>query len=253
MSAEGRLAGRRALVTGAARGLGRAIAERFAAEGATVAVLDVDAGQAQAAAAALAGNGIGVAADIADRESAREAVTQAVEHLGGLDVLVNSAAIAQPGAAAIDTEPERIERIFAVNVLGVGNAVAAALPSLTESRGAVINMASNAALRPRPGAAWYNASKAAVVNLTWTFAAEFAHIPVRVNAIAPSLARTQMMTDILGEDPGGQIEQAILSTIPLGRLCEGADIAAAAVYLASDEASFVTGAVLPVDGGRMVA
>lgn len=253
MTGNGRLDGKRAVVTGAGRGLGHAIAERFAAEGARVAVIDIDSDAAITAAGGLPGEAIGLGADVSDDASVGEAFAQAVDHLGGLDVLVNSAAIAQPGGPAVETEPSRIERIFAINVLGIGNAVRHALPGLSASRGVILNMASNAALRPRPGAAWYNASKAAVVNLTWSLAAEYAHIPVRVNAIAPSLAGTQMMRDILGDDPGGQIEQAIMQTIPLGRLCEGSDVAAAAVYLASEEASFVTGVVLPVDGGRMVA
>jgi len=253
VSGDGRLAGKRTIVTGAGRGLGRAIAARFAEEGADVAVVDIDEDSASEVAGTLSGRALGVGADIADRASVERAFSSVTEQLGGLEVLVNCAAIAQPAAAAVDTEPERIEQIFRVNVFGVGNAARAALPRLSESRGAMINIASNAALRPRPGAAWYNASKGAVVNLTLSLAAEWARLPVRVNAIAPSMARTQMMTDILGEDPEGRLEDMILKTIPLGRFCEGSDVAAAAVYLASDEASYVTGVIVPVDGGRMVA
>jgi 3-oxoacyl-[acyl-carrier protein] reductase len=248
-----RLRDKRAIVTGAGAGLGRAIAERFAAEGARVAVLDVDEQGARAVANDIGDGALGLRADVTDDASVAQAFSEATTAWGGLDVVVNNAGVAQKAAAAVDIEPEQIDRIMAVNVRGIFHTTRHALASLQESRGTILNIASNAGLRPRPGAAWYNASKGAVINLTYSLAAEYAAQRIRVNAIAPALSATQMMKDILGEDPGGQIEQAILSTIPLGRLTEGADVAAAAVFLASDEAEFITGVVLPVDGGRMVA
>jgi 3-oxoacyl-[acyl-carrier protein] reductase len=243
-------------VTGAGAGLGKAIAERFADEGARVAVLDIDEDAARSVADGIARNGgkaIARRADVSDDESVQEAFSAVRGEWDGLDVLVNNAGIAQRPAPAVETPQEDIDRILAVNVRGIFHTTRHALEALRASEGTILNIASNAALRPRPGMAWYNASKGAVVNLTLSLAAEFAHQRVRVNAIAPAVADTTMKRFILGDDPGGQLEQATLSTIPLGRLTQGTDVASAAVFLASDEASFITGVVLPVDGGRMVA
>jgi 3-oxoacyl-[acyl-carrier protein] reductase len=248
-----RLRDKRAIVTGAGGGLGRAIAERFAAEGARVAAVDVDVAAARRVAEGIGSNSLGLRADVSDDASVAGAVRAVTDAWDGLDILVNNAGIAHRGAPAIEIDPGEIDRIMAVNVRGLYHTIRHTFPSLVQSQGTILNIASNAGLRPRPGAAWYNASKAAVINLTYSLAAEYASQRIRVNAIAPSLADTAMKSFILGDDPEGQIEQAILSTIPLGRLAEGRDIAAAAVFLVSDEASFVTGAVLPVDGGRMVA
>lgn len=248
-----RLAAKRAIVTGAGAGLGRAIAERFVAEGARVAVLDIDESAARAVASGAGGEALGLHADVSNDASVAEAFGAVRLAWGGLDVLVNNAGIAQRAAPAMDIDATQIDHILAVNVRGIFHCTRHALSSLRDSHGMILNIASNAGLRPRPGAAWYNASKAAVVNLTYSLAAEYAPQRIRVNAIAPSLAETSMKDFILGQDPKGQIEQALLATIPLGRLAVGADIAAAAVFLASEEASFITGVVLPVDGGRMVA
>ena len=251
-----RLEGKRAIVTGAGAGLGQAIAERFAAEGARVAVLDIDADGAEAVAGAIraaGGDAIALRADVADDRSVAAAFAAVIDGFEGLDVLVNNAGIAQKPGPAVDIEPEQIDRILAVNVRGIFHTTRHGLPALQTSRGTIVNIASNAGLRPRPGMAWYNASKGALINLTYSLAAEYAASGVRVNAIAPAMADTPMKSFIFGDDPSGDIEQAVLATIPLGRLATGADIAAAAVFLASDEASFITGVVLPVDGGRMVA
>ena len=251
-----RLPGKRAIVTGAGAGLGAAIATRFAAEGARVAVLDIDedaAGRVAGEIQAAGGEALAARVDIADDASVAAAFGAVTAAWDGIDVLVNNAGIAQRPGPAIDIAAEEIDRILAVNVRGIFHTTRHALAALVDSRGTIINLASNAALRPRPGMAWYNASKGAIVNLTFSLAAEYAAQKVRVNAIAPAFADTPMKSFILGEDPGAQIEQAVLATIPLGRLCTGEDIAAAAVFLASDEAAFVTGVVLPVDGGRMVA
>ena len=249
-----RLQAKRTIVTGAGAGLGAAIATRFAAEGARVGILDIDEDAAHSVAGeitAAGGEALAARVDISDDASVAQAFGAVTEAWGGIDVLVNNAGIAQRPGPAIDTAPEDIDRILAVNIRGIFHTTRRALAHLVESQGTIINLASNAALRPRPGMAWYNASKGAIVNLTLSLAAEYAAQRVRVNAIAPAFADTPMKSFILGEDPGAQIEQAVLATIPLGRLCTGEDIAAAAVFLASDEASFITGVVLPVDGGLL--
>jgi 3-oxoacyl-[acyl-carrier protein] reductase len=193
---------------------------------------------------------LGHCASVTDDAAIASAVADAVEAWGGLDILVNNAGIAQRPAPAMSAEPDEIDHIFAVNLRGIFHVTRHALAALREAEGSIINLASNAALRPRPGMAWYNASKAAVMNLTQTLAAEYAPY-VRVNAIAPSLAETPMKDFIMGERAAEGVP-AVLSSIPMGRLCTGADVAAAATYLASEDAAFVTGVILPVDGGRMV-
>lgn len=248
-----RLEGKRALITGAAAGLGRAIAERFAEEGARILLLDLNAatlGDAAGAIEAAGGTVLARAASVTDDEAIAAAVADAVDAWGGLDILVNNAGIAQRPAPAMSADPDEIDRIFAVNVRGIFHVTRHTLPHLRAAKGSIVNLASNAALRPRPGMAWYNASKAAVMNLTQTMAAEYAP-HVRVNAIAPSLAETPMKDFIMGERAKEGVP-AVIASIPLGRLCTGADIAAAAAYLVSEDAAFVTGVILPVDGGRMV-
>ncbi|MBV9785465.1 MAG: SDR family oxidoreductase, partial [Acidisphaera sp.] len=143
-------------------------------------------------------------------------------------------------------------RLFAVNVKSLHHMCVHAVPALREAGGgAIVNIASLAAIRPRPGMAWYNATKAAVISLTQSLAGELARDRIRVNAVAPLLGRTGMVATMFGDDAEGTLER-LAAEVPLGRLCEPADIAAACLYLASDDARFVTGVVLPVDGGRLV-
>jgi 3-oxoacyl-[acyl-carrier protein] reductase len=250
------LRGEVALVTGAAAGLGAAIARRFAAEGARVALADRNADGAEEVARgirAAGGEAMSCFLDVTDDAGAGEAVARVTAEWGAIGILVNNAGIAQRPAGFVAAEAEMIDRIFAVNVRGLFHVTRHVLPGMMErKRGAIVNLASNAGLRPRPGMAWYNASKAAVVNLTQTMAAELAPHCIRVNAIAPSLADTPMKSFIMeGFDEAA--EALVLQTIPLGRLATGEDIAAAAAFLASGESRFVTGVILPVDGGRMVA
>ena len=170
-----RLQGKRTIVTGAGAGLGQAIAERFADEGARVAALDIDEHAARSVADGIARKGgetIARRADVSDDESVGEAFRAVTGEWGGLDVLVNNAGIAQRPAPAVETPQEDIDRILAVNVRGIFHTTRHALEALRASEGAILDIASNAALRPRPGMAWYNASKGAVVNLTLSLAAE---------------------------------------------------------------------------------
>ena len=251
-----RLDGKIALITGAGAGYGAGIARRFADEGARVVCADLDGQAAATVAASLhgkAGSGLAVQCDVADGASVGALVARVVAELGGFDILVNNAAITQKPARIAKTAESDIDRLLAVNVKSLYHMAVHALPVLRgRGGGVVINIASVAALRPRPGMTWYNATKAAVVNLTQSMAAELAPDRIRVNAIAPVAGRTAMF-DVMFGDGVDAASQRLAESIPLGRLATPEDIASAAVYLASDEAAFITGVILPVDGGRMVA
>ena len=249
-----RLSGKTAIVTGAASsgGYGAGIAQRFAQEGARVACVDIDGAGAERLAAEIGGAARGFACDVASGASVAALIAAVEAAFGGFDILVNNAAISQKPSRLARIAEAEVDRLFAINVKSLYHAAVHALPVLRKrGGGVVINIASVTAIRPRPGMAWYNATKAAVISLTHSMAAELAPDRIRVNGIAPAVGRTPMLGQMFpeGADAAGA---RLVETIPLGRLCEPADVAAAAVYLASDVAGFVTGAVLPVDGGRLV-
>jgi 3-oxoacyl-[acyl-carrier protein] reductase len=168
-------------------------------------------------------------------------------------VLVNNAGVLQRPARLDKTPEAEIDHLLSVNLKSLHHMAVHVLPIMRLCKPAcVINIASVTGLRPRPGMTWYNASKAAVISVTQSMAAELAPEGIRVNAIAPTAAHTPMLEAMFGDRLQDGIDR-VLATIPLGRLCQGADVAAAALYLASADADFVTGIVLPVDGGRLVA
>jgi 3-oxoacyl-[acyl-carrier protein] reductase len=251
-----RLEGKTALVTGAGAGFGAGIARRLASEGARVLCVDIDAATAAAVAQAIetaGGRAWALRCDIASGDSVKAMVAEACAVAGGFDILVNNAALTQKPARIAKIAEADLDRLFAVNVKSLYHMAVHALPVLRQrGGGCVVNVASITALRPRPGMTWYNATKAAVVSLTQTMAAEYAPDRIRVNAVAPAVGRTAMLDAMFG----AQRDQALaglIEGIPLRRLCEPEDIGAAVAYLVSDDASFVTGVVLPVDGGRLVA
>lgn len=248
-----RLAGRTAIITGAGSGFGAGIARRFALEGARVFAADIDVAAASTVVQALAGHGhLALQCDIAQGDSWAALVAAARGQAGGFDIVVNNAALTQKPARIAKTRESDVDRLLAVNVKSFYHLAVHALPVLRErGGGVVVNIASVTAIRPRPGMAWYQATKAAVVSLTQTMAAELAPDRIRVNAIAPAVGNTPMLRAMFAEHDQASVDR-VLATIPLGRFCEPEDVAAAAVYLASDEASYVTGVVLPVDGGRLV-
>ena len=247
-----RLAGKIAIVTGAGAGFGAGIARRFAAEGARVVCADLDEAAAKSMASSLPGNALAIRCDVADGASVAALVAEVVRVAGGFDILVNNAALTQKPARIAKTPERELDRLLAVNVKSLYHMAVHALPVLRQrGGGAVINVASVAAIRPRPGMTWYNATKAAVITVTQSMAAELAADRIRVNAIAPVAGRTAMF-DVMFGDKVEEASQRLLDSIPLGRLATPEDIASAAVYLASDEAAFITGVVLPVDGGRLV-
>jgi 3-oxoacyl-[acyl-carrier protein] reductase len=241
-----RLSGKTAVITGAGGGYGAGMARRFAAEGARVICADINEDAARAIATEI--GGLAVRCDVSDGASVKAMVDAA----GSFNVLVNNAAVTQKPARLAKTSEADLDRLLAVNIKSLYHMGVHALPVLKAAGGgSVINIASVGAMRPRPGMAWYNATKAAMITLTQSMAAEFARDKIRVNAIAPVAGRTAMMDVMFGEDVEKGIAR-LLETIPLGRLAEPADIASAALFLASDDAAFITGITLPVDGGRLV-
>ncbi|MGH6946016.1 MAG: glucose 1-dehydrogenase [Kiloniellales bacterium] len=251
-----RLAGKVALVTGAGSGFGAEIARRFAAEGAAMLVADVDETNGRSVTGAIAGAG-GRAyfehCDVARQADIAAAVAATERAFGGLDILVNNAGVSHSRKGLLEVTEEEFDRIFAVNVKAIYFATLAAVPRLAARGGGVIlNVSSTAAARPRPGLTWYNASKGAVSTATQSMAVELAPQKIRVNALCPVIGETALLETFMGCRDSPEARASFLAGIPLGRFSTPADVAAGALFLASDEAAFLTGVCLPVDGGRSV-
>jgi 3-oxoacyl-[acyl-carrier protein] reductase len=243
------LAGRVAVITGAGSGIGEATARRFAAEGAVVVINDVEPERAQAVAAAIekaGGRALAIPGDVTRREAVEAMVRRAVEELGRLDVLVNNAGINRDAMSHKMTE-EQWDQVLAVNLKGTFLCAQAALPRMRERGwGRVVNTSSIGSLG-NIGQANYAASKAGVIGLTRTLALEYAKYGITVNCVAPGAVMTPMLAGV-----PDAIREKITAGIPVGRIAEPAEIAAVHAFLASDEAAFITGQVIFVDGGMSV-
>jgi len=247
-----RLANERAIVTGGASGFGEGIVRRFLAEGAKVAIADLDEAKAKALADELGPACIAVRTDVADGASVEALFAAVTKAFGGVDIIVNNAGMGTTPAPLDTMDEARFERLMGVNTRSVFHTARCGVPAMKAAKhGAILNIASTGGVSPRPNLAWYNASKGWMIAATRAMAVELAPFGVRVNAINPVAGETPMLATFMGEDTP-EIRTKFLASIPIGRFSTPADIAAAAVYLCSQEASMVTGVAMEVDGGRCI-
>jgi 3-oxoacyl-[acyl-carrier protein] reductase len=250
-----RLANKVAIVTGAGSGFGKGIAARFTAEGARVVVNDLDAENGERTVRDIVqsgGEARFVAGDVSRDADVEHIVEFALSAYGALDVVVNNAGTTHRNQPMLDVTEAEFDRVYAVNVKSLYLMAKHAVPHMRARRnGVLITIASTAGVRPRPGLTWYNGSKGAAIVTSRSMAAELARDNIRVNIINPVAGETAMLERFMGEDTPEKRAQFVAS-IPLGRLSQPSDVATAAVFFASDEASFITGACLEVDGGRCV-
>ncbi|WP_188262958.1 glucose 1-dehydrogenase [Azospirillum tabaci] len=247
-----RLDGKVALITGAAQGLGLAMAETFVREGARVAVVDINGDAAKAVAERLGESAVGIAANVTRMADVEMTIATTVETFGRLDILVNNAGSTHANGPFENVTEEEFDRVFALNVKSIylySKAVVATMRA--QKSGVILNLGSTAGLRPRPGLVWYNATKGAVHNITKSLALELAPDNIRVCALAPVATETPLLATFMGGDTPEK-RARMMGIVPLGRLGQPTDVANAALYLASDEAAFLTGVVLEIDGGRCV-
>ena len=244
-----------AIVTGAGSGFGAGIARRYAEEGASVVVNDIDEAGAARVAADIRGRGgraVVCTADVSVDADVARLVQAALADFGRLDVVVNNAGTTHRNQPMLDVTEAMFDRIYRVNVKSLFLSARHVVPHFRAQGGGVfITIASTAGVRPRPGLTWYNGSKGAAIVTSRSMAAELARDNIRVNIINPVAGETAMLADFMGEDTPQKRAQFV-ATIPLGRLSQPTDIATAAVFFASDEAAFITGACLEVDGGRCI-
>jgi 3-oxoacyl-[acyl-carrier protein] reductase len=243
------------LVTGAGSGFGEGIATRFAAEGASVLVNDVNRENGERVASAIreaGGTATFVHGDVSRGSDVAGLLESALAAYGDLHVVVNNAGVSHRNQSMLTVSEQEFDRVFAINVKSVYWAAQHFVPHFKQrGGGAFVNIASTAGVRPRPGLVWYNGSKGAMITLSKAMAVELAPFKIRVNVINPVAGETPLLATFMGEDTPERRAQFV-ATIPMGRLSQPRDIANAALYFASDEADFVTGACLEVDGGRCV-
>jgi len=247
-----RLAGKIAIVTGAASGFGEGIARKFVTEGARVVIADRDGDGARAVAEALGRHAEAVRADVTKAADVEAMVRTAIERFDGLDILVNNAGMGHLPQPLESLDEADFDRILAVNVKAIYLAAKEVVPRFkAQKRGVILNIASTAGVSPRPRLTWYNASKGWVITATRSMAVELAPFGIRVCALNPVAGETPMLKTFMGEDTP-EVRAKFLATIPIGRFSTPEDLGNAACFLCSDEASMITGVAMEVDGGRCI-
>lgn len=250
---KGRLDGKVAIVTGAGGGFGEGIAKLFAEEGAKVGVLDLRADAAERVAAEIGEGALALAADVTSRAQMEAAVQKLVEHFDAPGIFVNNAGWTHRNKPMLEVTEEEFDRVYAINVKSIYHISNIIVPLMRQQGGgAIVNIGSVAGIRPRPGLTWYNSTKGAVNILSQSMAVELAPDNIRVNAICPVMGETGLLESFMGVPDTPENRARFVATIPLGRMSRPADIARATLYLASDDAEFITGVLLPVDGGRTI-
>lgn len=248
--------GQVAIVTGAGGGFGEGIAKHFAGLGASVVVADLRGDAATKVAAeitAAGGKAVAATVDVTKDADVARMVRTAQDTFGKLDIVINNAGTTHRNQPMLDVDEATFDRVFATNVKSLYLSAKHTVPVFRQQgRGVIINVASTAGVRPRPGLTWYNGSKGAAILITKSMAVELAPDRIRVNAINPVMGETGLLKDFLPGADSAEVRQKVISTIPLGRLSLPDDMAKACAFLASSDADFITGVCLEVDGGRCV-
>ncbi len=248
-----RLENQVAIVTGAASGFGAEIARQYIAEGAKVALADLNAEGVRKVAAELGDHALAVTCDVTKRSDIDALVAATVERFGSVQIVVNNAGWTHRNQPLLDVDEATFDKVYAVNVKSIFHMVHAVVPLMRKARhGVILNIGSTAGMRPRPGLTWYNSSKGAVNLMSKSLAVELGADNIRVNAICPVMGETGLLEAFMGVPDTPENRQRFIATIPLGRLSTPWDIARAAVYLASADAAFISGVEFPVDGARTV-
>ena len=242
------------IVTGGASGFGKGIVEKFITEGAKVLIADINYESARDYSNNLGKNAIALKVDVSKALDVENMIKEAILQFSKIDILVQNAAIGMKPRLLVDSSEELFDNLFKINVKSIYLGAKNIIPQFIKQKthGNIINIVSTAAIRPRPGLALYNATKGALVPMTKALALEVAEHKIRVNGICPVAGETPMLKEFLGEQDPNKAYENFKSTIPLGRLAEPNDVANACLFLSSEEANFITGVMLEVDGGRTI-
>ena len=251
-----RLADKVAVVTGAGSGFGEGIARLFAEEGAKVVAADINgntAGRVVGEIVETGGDAISVTADVSQSDQVGAMVSSALERYGRVDIVVNNAGTTHKNKPMLEVDEADFQRVFDINVKSIYLSAQHAIPVFRQQgHGVMVNIASTAGVRPRPGLVWYSATKGAVITMTKAMAVELAPENIRVVAVNPVVSATGLLQEFLPGEDTPEIRQKFIDTIPMGRMSTPLDVARACLFLASNEGEFLTGCCLEVDGGRCI-